>query len=255
MERINILGTFIDNIDIHDALNWMSTRIKERNPGTIAVVNANKLWCMSNDKQLRQFVKSADLVVPEWALAWGAARLGTPLKSYVAGVALLQAAMPWAEENGYQPYFLGAKPDVIAILEERLKTDFPKLKPAGFHHGYFKTQDEYQMVRDEISKSNPDLVFVAMGSPKQEYWIAENSNDLQIPVCMGVGGSFDVLAGIKKDTPPWSRGNGLEWLYRLSQEPKAYWKRYLLCNPWFVWQVITAYFHSSEETIVSNKSG
>lgn len=235
----------VDSLEMQDALNWMDGRIKEHNPGSIAVVNANKYWCMSKDKRLQQFVQNADLVIPEWAVVWGAARLGTALKSYVPGVALLQATIPWAALKGYRPYFLGAKPEIVDVLSARLKSDFPSLKPAGFHHGYFKTEKEDQLVKDEIRNSNPDIVFVAMGSPKQEYWIDDNLRDLKIPVSMGVGGSFDVLAGVKRDTPSWCRGNGLEWLYRLSQEPKAYWKRYLICNPWFVWQVITAYVHSS----------
>lgn len=244
MDRITFLETKVDNLETQDALNWMGTRIKERNPGSIAVVNANKFWHMSRDKRLKQFVQTAELVIPEWAVVWGAARLGTPLKSYVAGVVLLQAAIPWAEKNGYRPYFLGAKPDVISALASRLSSDFPNLKPAGFHHGYLQTESEKQKVLDEISKSKPELVFVAMGSPQQEYWMTENAKALQIPVCMGVGGSFDVLAGIKKDTPSWARGNGLEWLYRLAQEPKAYWKRYLLSNPWFVGQVLFSYFQA-----------
>lgn len=91
----------------------------------------------------------------------------------------------------------------------------------------------------------PDMLFVAMGSPKQEYWIEDHAKELGVPVAMGVGGSFDVLAGLKKDTPAWARGNGLEWLYRLMLEPKAYWKRYLICNPWFIWKVISTYFNKS----------
>ena len=243
-QRIDFLGCPVDSVNMQDALDWMAKHIQDRIPGTVAVVNANKYWCMSKDKRLKEFVQNADLVIPEWAVFWGAARLGTPLKSYIAGVALLQATMPWAEDKGYRPYFLGAKPAVIKALSERLRSDFPRLNPAGFHHGYLNKEEFCQLVRDEIRESKPDMVFVAMGSPRQEYWIAENAKRLEIPVCMGVGGSFDVLAGIKKDTPSWARGNGLEWLYRLSQEPKAYFKRYLRCNPWFVTKVFSVYLQS-----------
>ena len=239
-ERIDFLGCPVDSVRLDDALDWMVQRIKDRQPGVIAVVNANKLWLMARHARLHQFVANAQLVIPEWAVFWGTARLGRRLKSYVAGVALLQAAMPWAEERGYRPYFLGAKPQVINALSKRLRKDFPRLRPAGFHHGYLRTATEQELVREEIRKSNPDVIFVAMGSPRQEYWIEENSGELRVPVSMGVGGSFDVLAGLKKDTPAWARGNGLEWLYRLVQEPKSYWKRYLVCNPWFVWQVLIA---------------
>ena len=242
MKRIKFLDSPVDSVDIPDVLEWMSDRIETNDPGLMAVVNANKFWLMSRDTRLRKIVNNADLVIPEWSVVWGASWLGTPLKSYVAGVALLQAAMPWAEKKGYRPYFLGASQNVIEILSNQLKSEFPKLNPAGFHNGFLITESDYQKVREEINNSRPDMIFVAMGSPKQEYWIEENAKLLQIPVSLGVGGSFDVLAGIKKDTPAWARGNGMEWAYRLAQEPKAYWRRYLMCNPWFVNKVIKAYF-------------
>lgn len=242
MKRINFLGCLVDSVDIQDSLDWMETRIKDRQPGMIAVVNANKYWLMSKDSRLQKIIQTAELVIPEWAVFWGANRLGASLKSYVAGVALLQAAMPWAENKGYRPYFLGAKQNVIDALRTHLLMDYPALIPAGFHHGYLDREGN-ELVLAEIRASKPDMIFVAIGSPKQEYWIEENARALGIPVAMGVGGSFDVLAGLKKDTPAWARGNGLEWLYRLSQEPKAYWKRYLVCNPWFVWQIISTYFN------------
>lgn len=239
MERVNFLGCLVDSVNMQDSLDWMDARIKDRQPGVIAVVNANKYWLMSKNKRLQKIVQNAELVIPEWAVFWGAGRLGAPLKSYVAGVALLQAAIPWAEKKGYRPYFLGAKQDVIKALQARLQFEYPALDPAGFHHGYLD-REAHQLVLAEIRMTKPDMIFIAMGSPKQEYWIEENARVLRVPVAMGVGGSFDVLAGLKKDTPSWARGNGLEWLYRLSQEPKAYWKRYFICNPWFVWKVISA---------------
>lgn len=241
MERINFLGCPVDSLNTESALLWMEERIQLRNPGMIAVVNANKYWLMSKNRRLQKIIQNAELVIPEWAVFWGAGRLGIPVKSYVAGIALLQAAIPWAAKKGYRPYFLGATPDVIDALQARLQTDYPALDAAGFHHGYLD-REALQFVLAEIRMKKPDMLFVAMGSPKQEYWIEDHAKELGIPVSMGVGGSFDVLAGLKKDTPPWARGNGLEWLYRLSQEPQAYWKRYLVCNPWFVWQVGKAYF-------------
>jgi N-acetylglucosaminyldiphosphoundecaprenol N-acetyl-beta-D-mannosaminyltransferase len=244
MNRTIFLDCLVDSVDIQDSLDWMDARIRDREPGMIAVVNANKYWMMSKDKQLQKIIQNAELVIPEWAVFWGANSLGASLKSYVAGVALLQAAIPWAEEKGYRPYFLGAKQEVITALRAHMNIHYPGLKPAGFHHGYLDRESN-KLVLAEIRTCKPDMIFVAMGSPAQEYWIEENARNLGIPIAMGVGGSFDVLAGLKKDTPSWARGRGLEWLYRLSQEPRAYWKRYLICNPWFVWQVATTYFNKS----------
>lgn len=240
MQRINFLGCPVDSITMAGALEWMAECIANRRSQTITAINANKLWQMSQNSRIDAFVRHSNLIIPEWAVVWGAARLGTPLKAHVGGFTLLKAAIPWAEEHGYRPFFLGAKPEVIQMLADSVQRDYPRLHLAGSHHGYLRTQADQDHVRGLILESQPDMLFVAMGSPRQEYWIEENLPDLGVPVAMGVGGSFDIISGLKTDTPDWARGNGLEWFYRLAQEPKAYWRRYLITNPWFVWQVTKA---------------
>lgn len=242
MERIQFLGCPVDSLDMNEALEWIEGRIRNRIPSQISVINANKLWQMRRDSRLANFIKNSALVIPEWAVYWGAKQLGTPLKAPVYGVVLLQAVLPWAEKKGFGIYFLGAKPEVIRALENQLRCTYPALKIAGLHHGYFRSYTENEAVCDAIIRSQADILFVAMGSPRQEYWIQENLSRVQVPVAMGVGGSFDVIAGLKPDTPAWARGHGIEWLYRLMQEPKAYWKRYMIVNPWFVWQVFKEKF-------------
>ena len=238
IQRINFLGYPVDSLTISEALEWMGKRIQEGGPHTITAINANKLWLMAHHPRLERFVRQSDLIIPEWAIVWGAAQLGTPLKAHVGGVMLLKAAIPWAEENGYRIFFLGAKSAVIEEMVRKLEQAHPRLQIAGWHHGYLRTQEDHDRVRAQIQASQPDMLFVAMGTPKQEYWIEDNLPALGVPIAMGVGGSFDVLAGVKEDAPDWARGNGLEWLYRLAQEPRAYWRRYLKTNPWFVWQVM-----------------
>ncbi len=240
MNRVKFLDHPVDSVSIPEALNWMEECIESGEPHSIAVVNANKYWLMSKDKRLRDYVRRSDLVIPEWAVVWGAARLKLPLRTYVRGVALLQAAIPWAEEKGFRPYFLGASPEVCATLETNLRKNFPRLEIAGCHHGYIQSIDAQAEVVRDIQMARPDMLFVAMGSPRQEYWIKDNLETIRVPVAMGVGGSFDVIAGLKKDTPRWVQGTGLEWVYRVSQDPKAYWKRYLVTNTWFVFQVLKA---------------
>jgi N-acetylglucosaminyldiphosphoundecaprenol N-acetyl-beta-D-mannosaminyltransferase len=241
MDRIGFLGCPVDNLNMSDALDWMDRRIKARHPSMISVVNANKLWLMSKNPRLKKIVAESDLILSEWAVYWGAKRLGTPLKACVYGIALAQKSLQWAADKGYSIFFLGAKPEVIETLEIKLRRDFPELQVAGFQHGYLDS-DESQKVINKIYRTEPDLLFVAMGSPKQEYWIMDHFGEIQVPVSIGIGGSFDVLAGLKRDTPSWARGRGLEWLYRLSQDPKAYWKRYLITNSWIIWKVSKAYF-------------
>lgn len=238
--RYDFLNSYVDSLTRDEALAWMASCIQSRRPHNITAINANKLWQMSKNERLAAFVKSSDLIIPEWAVVWGAEKLGVPLKAHIRGVMLLKSALPWAEERGYRPFFLGAKPDVIEQMVVGLKRNYPNLEVAGNHHGYFSIPAEHAKVRKLIQQSQADMLFVALGTPKQEFWIEENLTVINVPVAMGVGGSFDVIAGLKQDAPDWARGNGLEWIYRLVQDPKAYWKRYLVTNTWFVWQVIKA---------------
>ena len=114
MQRINFLGCPVDSITMAGALEWMAECIANRRSQTITAINANKLWQMSQNSRIDAFVRNSNLIIPEWAVVWGAARLGTPLKAHVGGFTLLKAAIPWAEEHGYRPFFLGAKPEVMA---------------------------------------------------------------------------------------------------------------------------------------------
>ena len=242
MQRISFLGCPIDTLDYNGVLNWMAERIISKTPSYISVANANKLWMIARNTRLEKIIKSADLIVPEWAVYAGARILGFPVTSCVYGVVLAKMIIPWAHKNGYSIYFLGAKPEVVEQLVNKLFNDYPGLQIAGYHNGYLN-QDESRKVIQEIQQVKPDVILVAMGSPRQEYWINEAINEICVSVSIGVGGSFDVLAGIKKDSPEWARGHGLEWLYRLSQDPKAYWKRYLVVNSWIIWKVFQEYLN------------
>ena len=150
--------------------------------------------------------------------------------------------MPFAEQRCLRPFLLGAAPNVVTQLVDQLRTKYPGLHIAGFHHGYLTTPALEKHVVEQIRESGADALFVAMGSPAQELWIDRHKNEMGVPVSIGIGGSFDVLSGQKPDTPAWARGHGLEWLYRLAQNPRAYAKRYLVTNAWFVSAVLRAKF-------------
>jgi N-acetylglucosaminyldiphosphoundecaprenol N-acetyl-beta-D-mannosaminyltransferase len=215
----------------------VAAAIAERRPRQIVVVNANKLYLMARDARLRAAVNAADLVIPEWAVVWGARQLGLPPLGHVGGLTLAQAFMPYAAERGLRPYLLGAQREVVEALAHRLRADHPRLDIAGWHDGYLTSPEIEAAVIADIQRARPDMLFVAMGSPKQELWLQQHQAALGVPVSLGVGGSFDVLSGLKPDAPAWTRGRGLEWLYRLSLNPRAYARRYLVTNIWFVWQV------------------
>jgi len=236
-ERVTFFGYPVDRLDMSAAVQWIRESVAERTPRQIAVINANKLYLARRNPRLAEVMRAADLVIPEWAVVWAAAKLRMPALHHVGGITLAEALLPVAAEEGMRIFLLGATADVVARLAERLRRDFPKLAIAGVHDGYWK--DDAEMI-DAIRAAKPDVLFVAVGSPKQELWIDANKNALGVPVSIGLGGTFDVLSGMKKDTPAWARGRGLEWLYRLLHDPRAYARRYFVTNSWFVWQVVRA---------------
>lgn len=238
MKRHTFLGYPVDSLDMQEALEWIEASVKGRVPRVIAVTNANKLWQASRNPKLAEFLLHADLVIPEYAVVWGARKMSISL-NHVGGIMLLKAFLPFAAERGIRPYFLGAMNDVVEEMVKELKETYPGLQVAGFHHGYLDDPAIKQTAMDDLATSKPDVLFIAMGSPKQEYLMEELRSLLPIPILMGVGGSFDVLAGKKQDAPKWARSTGLEWVYRISQDPlnRDYWTRYLATNSWFIWQI------------------
>jgi N-acetylglucosaminyldiphosphoundecaprenol N-acetyl-beta-D-mannosaminyltransferase len=236
--RVQILGLGVDDLSMGEAVACVQELIECRSERAhqLTPVNANKLWQMQTDPELDLIVRTSTLVLPEWAVVWAAEVLGRPVRGHIGGVMLLQALLPVAARRGYRLFFFGARPAVVEGLAPRLSVEYPGLQVAGFHHGYV-TATEEPRVAATIRASRADLLLVARGTPQQELWIKRNMDELGVPVSMGVGGSFDVLAGLKSDAPAWARGHGLEWLYRLALDPRHLWKRYLITNPWFVYRV------------------
>ena len=219
--RIEFLGSPVDSLDMQDALQRVDEFISSGEPHQILVSNTNKLWMMRRDPRMASIAQKADLVVPERVLVIGAALIGKPLKSDVCGVALAIALLPHCEKMRHRIFFLGARPAVMEALIEVVRRDYPALQIAGYHHGYF-LPDGNKALLQHIRQAKPDVLLVAMGSPLQEYWISDHARELGVPVLLGVGGTFDVIAGIKKDAPLWIRKYALEWLYRLVQDPKIF---------------------------------
>lgn len=237
--RVDFLGCPIDNLSINQAVAKLEEFIREGTPRHVVVINANKLWLMERDPGIAEVVRRASLFVPEKAIVVGSHLLGLRVDHHVGGIMLLRAFLPQAAEKGYRTYFLGAKPQVIERMIVNLRQVYPSLQIVGWHHGY-SSPAEFENVSKEILQLRPDVLFVAMGTPKQEFWIAEHQLQLNVPVCMGVGGSFDILAGIKRDAPDWVRTLAMEWLYRLIQDPKNLWRRYLITIPWYLKKVLHA---------------
>lgn len=242
--RCRLLGYPVDSVDICEAVRRVGGFIKTGGFHHVVAINANKLWLAERCPDLRKILSNADLVIPEYAVVWACRKLRNPLKGHVGGIMLLKALVPYLEKEQISVFFLGAKPAVLEQMKAQLAATYPRLVIAGLCSGYFKTSQEQEIV-EQINHSRADILFVAMGTPRQELWIERHRHNLHVKVSMGVGGSFDVLAGIKKDAPQWMRHGG-EWLYRLIQDPRNLWKRYLTTNPWFVYRVLRERILSDE---------
>ncbi|MHB1255740.1 MAG: WecB/TagA/CpsF family glycosyltransferase, partial [Dethiobacteraceae bacterium] len=172
------------------------------------------------DEKLRRLLLQADLFIPDGiGILWAGKVLGKPFPQRVTGVDILVLLVKEAATRGWKIFLLGAPPGISQEVARGWELKYPGLQVVGHHHGYFKEEEEAQVV-SKISAAAPDLLFVAMGSPRQEQFIVNNRAVLGAPVCMGVGGSFDVLSGRKKRAPVWMQRIGLEWSYRLLLEPR-----------------------------------
>lgn len=237
--RVDFLGCPVDGLSMDEALDKLEEFIRDGSPRHVAVTNANKLWLMAKNPAVAEILRESSLVLPEKAVVIGSRLLGLGVSHHVGGIMLLKAFLPLAEQKGYRVYFLGAKPAVIERMVANLRWTHPKLNIVGWHHGYVSADEDIE-VTQAIRDARPHVLFVAMGTPKQEFWIGHRLAQLRVPVCMGVGGSFDVLAGLKRDAPDWVRFLAMEWLYRLVQDPRNLWKRYLITIPWLLKKILWA---------------
>jgi N-acetylglucosaminyldiphosphoundecaprenol N-acetyl-beta-D-mannosaminyltransferase len=238
---IEFLGFPVHSVTMDQALSCVAEfAIQPGRCRLLAVINANKVWLAHRNPLLASCLRDADLVVPEYAVVWGAKMLGTPVPQSIRGIELLQKSLDWLEQQQLPVYFLGGRLEVLRRMVARLSRSHPRLPVAGARSGFFSPQEEPSVVA-EINAAKPAVVFVGMGSPRQEIWMHSHRLHLRASLVMGVGGSFDVMAGVKKDAPTWTR-HGFEWLYRLSQDPRNLWRRYLVTNPWFVYRVVKKKF-------------
>ncbi len=208
--------------------------IKNGVPTQHVVINASKVNLMEKDPELRKIVNGCPLINADGAsILWAAKKLGVPLKERVTGIDLFLKLVELANEKGYKIYLFGAKEEVVKKVKGIFEAQYPNLQIAGYRNGYFSEQDEEKIVAD-MANSGADMMFVAFSSPKKEYWVNKYLERLNIPFVMGVGGSFDVVAGVTDRAPKWMQDHSLEWFYRFIQEPRRMWKRYIVGNAKFV---------------------
>ena len=232
MTRASICGVEVDAVDEREALERIEAMVAEGGPHLMAVVNASKLVLASDDARLREILARADLVTADgMSVVWGARLVGARLPGRVTGIDTMEQLVARAAERGWRVFFLGAKREAVEGAVANLQRAHPGLVVAGLHDGYFKGRESE--VVEEVRAARPDLLFVAMGSPAQEYFLADHFDELGVPFSLGVGGSFDHVAGHVRRAPLWMQRAGLEWLHRLLSEPRRLWRRYLIGNARF----------------------
>lgn len=241
--RIYFLRSYIDNLSMAETLNTISASIESQKSIHHVVVNAAKMVAMQNDDQLAASVNSADIINADGqAVVWASKFLGKPLKERVAGIDLMHNLVDLAAKKGYSIFLFGAKEDVVSTVANIYRAKHGEAIIAGYRNGYFKKSEE-RSIAEQVAKSGAQILFVAISSPIKENFLSENKDLLsKVNFTMGVGGSFDVVAGKVKRAPLWMQNNGLEWLYRVIQEPKRMWKRYLIGNSKFIYLVFKERF-------------
>lgn len=236
MKRIHLFNTSIDNLSMAETIRKIQAAIKNKKQLHHVVVNAGKIVAMQSDDQLRKSVNSSDIINADGqAVVWASKLLGQPLKERVAGIDLMERLVDLSAGNHYKIYLLGAKQEVLEKVVRIYQEKYSKQLIAGYRNGYFDSHEE-EDIASEISDSGAQLLFVAISSPKKENFLYKHRSKLgKLNFIMGVGGSFDVIAGKTKRAPVWMQKIGLEWFYRFLQEPKRMWKRYLIGNSKFIY--------------------
>jgi N-acetylglucosaminyldiphosphoundecaprenol N-acetyl-beta-D-mannosaminyltransferase len=236
IDSVELLGLSFDAVTIETAVaRCLEFCCATRTSHTVITANTSHLCMMRRDPELALASRAANLTVADgMSVVWALRASGQPAPERVAGVDLMARLLSAAGGQRLRVYFLGARREVVTALAETARVRYPGIEIAGFRDGYFGPAD-HQAIVEEIRASGAHMLFVGMPTPFKETWCERHRQRLDVPVIMGVGGSFDVLAGFVRRAPRWLQAMGLEWFWRLLMEPRRLWRRYLTTNIEFIW--------------------
>lgn len=251
--RIKLFQVGIDQVDNQKTIQKIEEFIVSKKPHQIVTPDTLAVLRARKNPEYHAILKSADLVTPDGAgILWATTTLNYPLPERVTGIDIIHNICRLAIKKEYSLYLLGSYPGVASEAALNLTKKYPGIKISGTHHGYFECEDsqncedvengdsdknkEEEEITAEIKEKKPDILLVGMGVPKQEKWISKNLDKLDVPVCMGVGGSFDVLSGRIPRAPLWMQRHGMEWIYRSIKQPNRVFRVFALF--YFIWLVI-----------------
>lgn len=221
-----------------ETLDRIQQLIASGAPHQHVVVNVDKVVKAQKCPELMRIINNCSLISADgMPVVWASRLLGAPLKERVAGIDLFESIMNQAEARGWRIYLLGAKEDIVRAVRESYEREYPKIQIVGSRNGYWSDSEESEVV-SSIAQTKPDVLFVAMSSPKKELFLGRYQGEMKVPFAMGVGGSFDVVAGKVRRAPVWMQHAGLEWFFRFLQEPRRMFYRYFVEDMGFVWLVV-----------------
>jgi len=240
---IQILGNRVHMVQIPEVVELISHWIEKESQKFhwIVVTGMHGIMESHRDKNFKAILNSADLFVPDGiSLVWLARYWGFPLKKRVSGTDLMEEFFKISNQKGYRNFFYGDTEETLNLLVKKILTNFPNLKIVGFYSPPFRplTPEEDAEIIKVINQKKPDVLWVALGLPRQEQWIFEHKDKLNVPVVIGIGAAFKFLSGKAKRAPTWIGDYGLEWLWRFFQEPRKLWRRVLLDIPTFIFLVL-----------------
>jgi len=244
--KVDFVGIPLDNLSMSETVDRINNSITCKKQIHHCVINAGKVVKMQNDKKLYESVISSDIINADgMSIVWAAKLFGFKIKERVAGIDLMENLVELAHKKKYICFFLGAKEKVVKKTVDHYSKKYSDLEIGGYRNGYFVKHEE-KIIIDQIIKSKANLLFVAMSSPKKEIFLNKYKAELKsVNLIMGVGGSFDVISGHVKRAPLFVQKIGLEWFYRLVQEPERMWRRYLIGNVKFIIIILKARFFKS----------
>ncbi|MBL3536292.1 WecB/TagA/CpsF family glycosyltransferase [Levilactobacillus brevis] len=241
-KKIDVLGVSFDALTMDETVELVQRYISRHVGAHLLGVNADKILAIEKDKRLDKIVHSADIINADGASVILASKvLNAPLPERVAGIDLMQRLLDTAAKNGNSVYFIGARNEVVSEMVKRLMQKYQNLIISGYRDGYFD-ESCWKDIATKLKKSRTDIVFIGITSPLKEYFIDYLLSEGVSSILMGVGGSFDVLAGKVRRAPVWMQKINLEWLYRVYQEPRRLFMRYFIGNSRFIIKVIRSRF-------------
>jgi N-acetylglucosaminyldiphosphoundecaprenol N-acetyl-beta-D-mannosaminyltransferase len=246
LPKIELLGVKVSAINPSQAQAWLMEEIRaKKNKAYVCVAPVSTLVDCQKDPEYRRIVNGADMVTPDgMPVVWLLKSKGAAHAQRTYGPDLMRNLCDHGRAEGIKHFLYGSTLKHLALLEEKLNSQYPGINIVGAHAPAFKARADKEdaQILKRINETKPDIVWVGLGSPKQDFWMALNRPFLDAPVLIGIGAAFDFLAGVKPQAPRWMQKIGLEWLFRLLNEPKRLWRRYLIGNTLFIFHLLKDMF-------------